>query len=393
MWHAVGVCCTVWVISERFVAGLRLLLRRSSALVLIVLAVLSSVASAQTQPKVAVTLAGGVARGFAFLGALEVLIKEGVPVERIVGTSAGAMVGGLYASGYSFATLEQIFKALRAYQGDLLRVMFPPTQGLLDPTGFEVVYRSLVEAQRIEETSPALAVMATELRPAPPKALLEGDLATAVRASISLPIVFPVAQVDGVYYADGGLREPFPVGVAKALGSDVVIGIRAQADPTASPDTLFGALGFLVGALTLPITQTQPEAWIRVKTFDTLYFDFARVEELMQRGREAARAVLPSILGMLEAKGVQLNPKGDPHQNNPINQNWQVRLERGIAAARALPRPLTIAPAVELTPSAFDWNTRPAQQGAYSSLGLGADVSGAVLGNFTLGLGYVERLN
>lgn len=183
------------------------------------------------------------------------------------------------------------------------------------------------------------------------------------------------------------------MGVAKALGNDIVIGIRGQADPSATPDNLFGALGVLVGALTLPITQTQPEAWIRVKTFDTLYFDFARVEELMQRGRETAQAELPAILKMLQTKGVKLNPKGDPHENNPINQNWRARLERGVQAARALPRPFTIAPAIELTPSAFDWNTRPAQPSAYSSLGLGADVSGGALGGFSIGLGYVERLN
>jgi NTE family protein len=348
---------------------------------------------AQTQPKVAITLAGGVARGFAFLGALEVLVKEGVPVDRIVGTSAGAMVAGLYSSGYSFATLEQVFAELRSYQGDLVRVMFPPVQGLLDPTGFEVVYRALVDGQRLEQTSPPLAVMVTELRPALPTALVSGDVAAAIRASISLPLVFPVTQIGGIYYADGGLREPFPVGVAKALGNDVVIGIRGQPDPSATPDNLFGALGVLVGALTLPIVQTQPEAWLRVKTFDTLYFDFSRVPELMQRGRETARAELPSILAMLEQKGVKLNPKGDPHEKNSINQNWQARLERGVTAARALPRPLTIAPAIELTPSAFDWNTRTAQQGAYTSLGLGADVSGGLLGNFSFGLGYVERLN
>jgi NTE family protein len=350
-------------------------------------------AHAHAQPKVAITLAGGVARGFAFLGALEVLVKEGIPVDRIVGTSAGAMVAGLYSSGYSFATLEQVFAELRAYQGDLVRVLFPPVQGLLDPTGFEVVYRALVNEQRLELTSPPLAVMVTELRPAPPTALVSGDVAAAIRASISLPLVFPVTQIDGIYYADGGLREPFPVGVAKALGNDIVIGIRGQPDPTATPDNLFGALGFVVGALTLPIVQTQPEAWLRVKTFDTLYFDFSRVPELMQRGRETARAELPSILAMLEQKGVKLNPKGDPHEKNLINQNWQARLERGVAAARAVPRPFTVSPAIELTPSAFDWNTRPAQQSAYSSLGLGADVSGGLLGNFSLGLGYVERLN
>ncbi len=357
------------------------------------IAVAQNTTQAAPRPQVAVTLAGGVARGFAFLGALEVLITEGVPVDSIVGTSAGALVGGLYASGYSFKTIESMLNELRFVQGDLVRVLFPPIQGILDPTGFETVYRALVANGRLEHTSPKLAVMVTELRPAPPKALLEGDTATAIRASISLPVIFPVAQIDGTYYADGGLRDPFPVGVAKALGSEVVIGIRALPEPGVKPDNLLNAVSFLVGALTVPLEQTQPEAWIRVKTFDTLYFDFSKVSELMERGRVTARAELPAILEMLQKKGVTLNPKGDPHEKNAINQNWRERLELGVQQARNLPRPLTIAPAIELTPSAFDWNTRPAQPSAYSSLGLGLDISGGVLGNLGFGVGYVERLN
>ncbi len=362
---------------------------------LVLLFLLAPMAQAQIslRPQVAVTLAGGVARGFAFLGALEVLITEGVPIDRIVGTSAGALVGGLYASGYSFKTIEAMLNELRFVQGDLVRILFPPIQGILDPTGFETVYRALVANGRLENTSPKLAVMVTELRPAPPKALLEGDTATAIRASISLPVIFPVAQIDGTYYADGGLRDPFPVGVAKALGSDIVIGIRALPEPGAKPDNLLNAVSFLVGALTVPLEQTQPEAWIRVKTFDTLYFDFSRVSELMERGRVTARAELPAILEMLKTKGVPLNPKGDPHEKNPINQNWRERLELGVQQARNLPRPPTINPAIELTPSAFDWNTRPSQPSAYSSLGLGLDISGGIFGNFGFGVGYVERLS
>jgi NTE family protein len=366
-----------------------------SRICVVLLLLFAPIAHAQStaRPKVAVTLAGGVARGFAFLGALEVLINEGIPVDRIVGTSAGALVGGLYASGYSFKTIELMLNELRFVQGDLIRILFPPTQGLLDPTGFETVYRALVDNQKLENTSPSLAVMVTELRPAPPKALLEGDLAKAIRASISLPIIFPVPSIDGVYYADGGLRDPFPVGVARALGSDVVFGIRAMPEPGVQPDNLLNALSFVVGALTVPLEQTQPEAWIRVKTFDTLYFDFSKVSELMQRGRETARVELPKILRVLAKKGVTLNAKGDPHESNAINQNWRERLATGVQLARNLPRPFTVAPAIELTPSAFDWNTRPAQPNAYSSLGLGLDFTGGVLGNFSIGAGYVERLN
>ncbi len=345
------------------------------------------------QPKVAVTLAGGVARGFAFLGALEVLVTEGVPVDQLVGTSAGALVSGLYASGYSFKTLEELLSELQYVQSDLVQVLFPPTAGLLDPTGFEVMYRELVGGIRLEQTSPPLAIMATELRPAAPKAITTGDLASAMRASISLPLLFPVAQINDTYYIDGGLRDPFPVSVARGLGFNFIIGVRSEPEPNAKPDQLMGALGLVVNALTVPVDQPQPDYAIRIKTYDTLYFDFTKVRDLMQRGRERARTILPELKQKLEAAGIGLNPKGDPHENNPINAQWRSKFEAGLRAVRALPRPFTVAPVLDLAPSAFDWGTRPGSPDGFSSFAIGANLTGGALGNFSIGAGYVERLN
>ena len=340
------------------------------------------------------TLAGGVARGFAFLGALEELVTSGVPVDCIVGTSAGALVGGLYSSGYSFETLRRRLPELQSRQAELVRVLFPPLNGLLDPSGFEVVYRALVGNMRLENTSPRLAVMVTPLERGGKRRTLEtGDLASAMRASISLPLVFPTAQIDGAYYTDGGLRDPFPVGVARDLGADVVIAIRGQPEPDAPPTNLIGTLNAVTGAVLSSNEQVQPDLWIRVKTFDALYFDFSKVQELMERGREAARALLPELKHILETKGIALNPSGDPHTGNPVNALWTARLEAGVVLARGLPTPFTVAPAIELSPSSYDAGTLPASRPAFSSLGIGLDVGGGALGRFSIGAGYVNNLD
>ena len=344
--------------------------------------------------KVCVTLAGGVARGFAFLGALEELVTSGVPVDCIVGTSAGALVGGLYSSGYSFETLRQRLPELQSRQAELVRVLFPPLNGLLDPSGFEVVYRALVGNMRLENTSPKLAVMVTPLERGGKRRTLEtGDLASAMRASISLPLVFPTAQIDGAYYTDGGLRDPFPVGVARDLGADVVIAIRGQPEPDAAPTNLIGTLNAVTNAVLSPTEQLQPDVWIRVKTFDTLYFDFSKVQELMERGRIAAKAMLPEVKRVLNAQGIALNSSGDPHVDNPVNALWAARLEAGLALSRALPTPFTVAPAIELAPSSYDAGTLPGSQGAFSTLGIGLDVGGGALGRFSIGAGYVNNLD
>jgi NTE family protein len=344
--------------------------------------------------KVCVTLAGGVARGFAFLGALEELVTNGVPVDCIVGTSAGALVGGLYASGYSFQTLRQRLPELQLRQSQLVRVLFPPLNGILDPSGFEVVYRALVGSMRLEDTSPRLTVMVTPLeRGTTRRALETGDLASAMRASISLPLVFPTAQIDGAYYTDGGLRDPYPVGVARELGADVVIAIRGQPEPDAPPTNLIGTLNAVTNAVLSGTEQVQPDLWIRVKAFDTLYFDFSKVQELMERGREAARALLPDVKRLLESKRIALNPSSDPHTSHPVNALWDTRLEAGLEDARALPVPFTVAPAIELAPSSYDAGTLPGSRSAFSTLGIGLDVGGGPLGRFSIGAGYASNLD
>lgn len=343
--------------------------------------------------KVGVTMAGGVARGFAYLGALQELVERGMPLDLIVGTSAGAMVSGLYASGYSFNTIADIFAELQHHQSDLARVTFPPSKGLLDIRGLETVYRALVDNQQLENTNPQLAIMVTKLEVSPAIALTSGDLTTAMRASISLPLVFPAVEIDGHYYADGGLRNPIPVDVAKDLGSSVVISIRGLAEPNIKPDNLISSLGLTVAAVTLPVNQVQPDFSLRVKAYDAQYFDFSSAQELIKRGRETASEHWLEIAKILEQKNIKLNPPGDPHANNPVNQVWRSKLELGLNLARAIPAELTIAPQLELGPNAFEWGTRTDAPSAWGSLGLGLEATGGVLGNFGLAGGYVKLLN
>jgi NTE family protein len=350
-------------------------------------------AFAQSTPKVGVTMAGGVARGFAYLGALQELVERGMPLDLIVGTSAGAMVSGLYASGYSFDTIADIFSELQHHQTDLARVTFPPTKGLLDIRGLETVYRALVNNQQLENTSPQLAIMVTKLEVAPSIALTKGDLTTAMRASISLPLLFPAVEIDGHYYADGGLKNPIPVDVARDLGSSVVISIRGLAEPNIKPDNLISSLGLTVAAVTLPVDQAQADLTLRVKAYDAQYFDFGSARELIKRGRETAAEHWLEVAKILEQKNIKLNPIGDPHKNNPVNQVWRSRLDQGLNAARVIPAELTVAPQLELGPSAFDWGTRVGAPSAWGSLGLGLEATSGILGNFGIAGGYVKLLN
>jgi NTE family protein len=343
------------------------------------------------RPKVAILLAGGVARGFAYFGVLQELTEAGVPIDLIVGTSMGAMVSGLYTSGYSFETVNKIFAKMARNQNELVSINFPFTQSLLEIAGFERVYRSLVNDARIETASPSLAIMATELRPGTTVPILKGNLMDTIRASISLPLVFPVATLEGRNYVDGGLRNPFPVDVARSLGADFVISARGKSEGKTKPEGLIDVISFVVWTVTGSTTPIQFDASIPVKTFDTQYFDFTQASELIARGREEARAAMPKLLEALAAKNIPLGPKGDPHANNPVNQEWQSRLERGLNAAYERERDLKIFPVLEVG-SADAWGSRPGRP-SDATLSVGASVTGGPLGRFSVGAGYVEQFD
>jgi NTE family protein len=343
------------------------------------------------RPKVAILLAGGVARGFAYLGVLQELTESGVPIDLIVGTSAGAMVSGLYTSGYSFETVNKIFAKMSRHQNELVSINFPFTQSLLEIAGFEHVYRALVADGRIETTSPPLAIMATELRPTTTTPILKGNLTDTIRASISLPIVFPVATLEGRNYVDGGLRNPFPVDVARSLGADFVISARGKSEGKTKPEGLIDVISFLVWTVTGSSTPIQFDASIPVKTFDTQYFDFSQASELIARGREEARAALPKLREVLAAKNIALGPTGDPHANNPINLEWESRLEAGLNAAYERQRDLKVSPVLEAG-SADAWGSRPGRP-SDATLSLGANITGEPLGRFSVEAGYVEQFD
>lgn len=373
-------------------------------LVLILLVIVSGFAFAQSdpapqpvaetvpnRPKVAILLAGGVARGFAYLGVLQELTEAGVPIDLIVGTSAGAMVSGLYTSGYSFETVNKIFARMARHQNELVGVNFPFTQSLLEIAGFERVYRALVNDSQIETASPPLAIMATELRPTTSTPILKGNLTDTVRASISLPLVFPVATLEGRNFVDGGLRNPFPVDVARSLGADFVISARGKSEGKTKPEGLIDVISFVVWTVTGSSTPIQFDASVPVKTFDTQYFDFTQASELIARGREEARAALPKLLEALAAKNIPLGLRGDPHANNPINLEWESRLERGFDAAYSRDRDLKISPALEAG-SADAWGSRPGRP-SDATLSIGASVTGGPLGRVRVGAGYVEQFD
>jgi len=287
-----------------------------------------SPANAQTCPaaRTALVLSGGGAKGLAHIGVLRVLDSLGIRPDLVVGSSMGAIIGGMYASGYTGREIDSLARALP--MADLFRTYqprAPRSLGLIQPL---VVWeqgarRFTIQSAGVEEAEVNALVNGAMLRgnllargnfdslPIPfravaadladrrPVVLARGDLARAVRASFAIPLVFAPESLDGRILADGGLAANIPVAVARAEGAARVIVSDATERPSDSVD-LFSPIGLadrLLGFLFEQGTDSLgPEDILvrpAVEGFPSLNFSAANVDRLIRHGSGAADTILP----------------------------------------------------------------------------------------------------
>ncbi len=182
------------------------------------------------KPQLALVLGGGGAKGFAHVGVIKVLEKNGIKPDLIVGTSSGAIVGSLYASGKSADQLEDI--ATHVSNNDLLDYTLSK-QGFIEGIKLQNWVNRQVGNRNIEQLPIRFAAVATNLSTTDPTAqkvvFTQGETGLAVRASSSVPNVFISPRINNQRYADGGLVSLVPVQTAKDLGANVVIAVDVSA--------------------------------------------------------------------------------------------------------------------------------------------------------------------
>ncbi|NDV65142.1 patatin-like phospholipase family protein [Bacteroides sp. 224] len=162
--------------------------------------------------KLALVLSGGGARGFAHLGALQALNEKGIYPDIIVGTSAGALAGALYADGYTPLEIIGLFKKMKFTEFTEFTL---PKEGFFKSTRFRAFMRKHLRAKQFEELKMPLWAVASDIEYGESHVFSKGDLISAVVASCSIPIVFTPVEIDGHHYVDGGLFANFPVSMIR----------------------------------------------------------------------------------------------------------------------------------------------------------------------------------
>lgn len=173
--------------------------------------------------KIGLALSGGGARGFAHLGALKVLIENGITFNMIAGTSAGSIVGGCLAAGMTIGDIVSM--AERVSYASVLRP-YAGLGGMFSNAPLGTLLTRHLPVKTFEELKVPFAVTAFDLRTNDLVVKKRGDLVTAIRASCAVPGVFaPVVDADGRRLLDGGVVCPLPVTIVREMGADVVIAI------------------------------------------------------------------------------------------------------------------------------------------------------------------------
>ena len=303
----------------------------------------NSFAQEQKRPKIGLVLSGGGAKGFAHIGVLKVIEEAGVKIDYIGGTSMGAVVGGLYASGYNATQIDSIFhkvnfdellndyiprsaKSFYEKRNDETYAITLPfsnfkvgipqalSKGLYNFNLLSRLTRHVRQVNDFNQLPTPFLCIGTNIETGQQVVLNKGNLAQAMLASAAFPTLFTPIEIDGQLLIDGGVANNFPVDEVKNLGADLIIGVDVQ-DGLWDKNQLKNATKILVQITNLhsieqmknKIKGTDIYITPDINNFGVLSFDRGR--EIIQRGEEAAFAAYEKIKILTDDNNYFKKPK------------------------------------------------------------------------------------
>lgn len=261
----------------------------------------------QRKIKIGLALGGGAARGFAHIGVIKALESQGIQADIVVGTSAGSVVGALYAAGNSgFALQKMAFDMDEAAISDWALPLFGSSSGVLKGDALQAYVNKAVNNVPMEKLKIPFGVVATDLKNGQPILFQRGNTGMAVRASSAVPGVFQPVVISGHTYVDGGLVAPVPVRFARDMGADFVIAVNisTQTDAQKAISSLevlmqtFSIMGQRINQFELKDADVVIEPSLGAMRGD----DFNGRNKAILAGEQAAFAVMAQLKQKLKAK-------------------------------------------------------------------------------------------
>lgn len=257
-------------------------------------------------PKIGLALGAGGIRGFSHVGVMSVFEENNIPIDLIVGSSVGSLIGSLLADGYDTETIVKLAKGLGR---DPWLNLVVPKMGFLSSKKVYEIIKLLTKNKKIEELNMSFAAVATDLYNGEERILTEGSLASAVCASISVPGIFEPYQYGDFLLADGALVNPTPVNIAKDMGADIVIAVDlASFSIVDGIDNIYDVIIRSLDIMEKGLYRYRDGN----KACDVLiqpdfsecnlngFTDFKKLDKLYEIGREAGKKALPEIFASIE---------------------------------------------------------------------------------------------
>ena len=195
------------------------------------------------RPKIGLALGSGGAKGLAHIGVIKVLEENNTPIDFIAGSSIGALIGGFYSATKDIKQIEEI--ALSTNWRQVLSLIDPSLrQGLISGEKIKKFIENHIGKIRFQDLKIPLSVIATDLKTGETISINQGEVASAIRASISFPLVFKPVKWKSRLLADGGLSLPVPVEIVRKMGAELVIAVNLDADYFTNGDNNKTNLGF-----------------------------------------------------------------------------------------------------------------------------------------------------
>ncbi|WP_291959594.1 patatin-like phospholipase family protein [Maribacter sp.] len=308
------------------------------------------------KPKVGLVLSGGGAKGMAHIGALKIIEEAGVEIDYIGGSSMGAIVGAMYAAGYSANELDSIFKATNIgsliqdnlprsaktfYEKDdseryALTLPFKNFKVTVPPaiSGGQNIYNEFVrllyhvkDIDDFNKLPTPFVCIATDIETGKQVILNSGYLPEAILASGTLPSLFEPTVINDRVLIDGGVVNNYPIDEVRAMGADIIIGVDVQHD-LSDRDALLSATEILLQinnyrtVADMEVKSAKTDIYIKPNIEEYSVIDFNRLGEIVKTGEDAAK------LKIQELKQLTTGYKKDKNSISVIQENEQLTINR-----------------------------------------------------------------
>ena len=293
---------------------------KTNALAILLLLITTACATPKVTPpspverppaKVALVLGGGAARGFAHIGVIKALEAQGISADIVVGTSAGSVVGALYAAGLNGFQIQelsmnmnedQVLDGSGMYQC-VVETVISNKRGCIKGQALQDYINRNVHGLPMEKLGKTFAAVATNLRTGEMVVFRSGNTGMAVRASSSVPVFFEPTTINGQDYVDGGLVAPVPASVARSLGADFVIAVdisdRPQDRSTAGITDIMWQTFSIFGQTINRYEKSSADIIIRPVTYGLPSTDVSGRNKAVLEGEKAVAAILPELKSRL----------------------------------------------------------------------------------------------